>query len=197
MSLSDWLDGKKTAIGAGLSLLNLVSPMIGVPPGTVAVIGAVANGIMGLGLAHKAVKAMSDDAPAPRVPGGLVALVTVTVLGLLTACAGLTTPQAKTDETKFRDDAVQLETDVSALRAALAPAAASLPEVQNFLSAIDTHDYVNAAFMLPALGGQAVALGQAAAPSLTAIRNDLRALAADSKKLLDDARSKAGPVAAK
>ena len=61
-----WLDGKKTVIGAVLQLSTLVLPAIGAPVQVLGWLSMAANAVLGLGVAHKALKtARKGQTPKP------------------------------------------------------------------------------------------------------------------------------------
>lgn len=97
MSLWNWLNGKKTVIGAGLSLLDTyVAPLVGIPPATVTIINQVAQGIMGLGLLHKAAKA-SKGGKAPTV----TPLLLIAAAAVLVSSGGCAALKDKMPEARF------------------------------------------------------------------------------------------------
>ena len=60
-----WLDGKKTVIGAVMQLSTLVLPAIGAPVQVLGWLSMAANAILGLGVAHKALKKVRKDGKTP------------------------------------------------------------------------------------------------------------------------------------
>ena len=61
-----WLDGKKTVIGGIVQLSTLLLPAIGAPVAVLGWVQMAANAILGLGVAHRAVKVLrKGQTPKP------------------------------------------------------------------------------------------------------------------------------------
>ncbi len=63
MAIWDWLNGKKTNIGAGATALFALLTVVGVkiPPQTQQTVLTVIGAVCALGIGHKAVKAQTNE----------------------------------------------------------------------------------------------------------------------------------------